>query len=195
MNIVNSLKFLDSALAILESKKSIKERYKGEIQWLKERKGFWRSNKIRIGVLGVTSSGKSTLINAVIGMELLSTAVRPTSGQLVSCQKGNKPQAIISFKSSEDVILQGDSLCLDNIEKYSDENVNRNNKENVTGITITTPNFDLGDNVLLIDSAGLDAYKLESHEKLSLETLLPTIDMCVFITTLKQTATKKLRMC
>ena len=190
---MKSTQFIDSTLDILQSKQSVSERYHGDIEWLKERKGLWGRDKIRVGVLGVTSSGKSTLINAVIGMELLSTAVRPTSGQLVSCCKGDKPEARISFKTSRDLVLQDRELRLENIRRYSDENENHKNKENVTSISISTPGFDLGDIVELIDSAGLDAYMLEAHEKLSLEILLPTIDMCIFVTTLKASSDQKTR--
>ena len=190
---MQAVKFVDSALNILKSKQSTRERYRGEEEWLMERRAIWSGNRIRVGVLGVTSSGKSTLINAVIGMELLSTAVRPTSGQLVECIKGEIPQAKISFESSGDILLQGDKLCLDEIKEYSDENYNRENKRKVKKIAISTPGFDFGDNVVLIDSAGLDAYKLENHEKLSLETLLPTIDMCIFVTTLMANSDEKSR--
>jgi len=183
--------FIDSALVIFNKRQSTFNRYAYEVDWLQQRKVKWSTNKIRIGVIGVTSSGKSTLINAILGDQLLSMAVKPSSSQLVSCSKGDKPKAIISFKNSREIILEGKQLNLENIKKYSDENENRNNKENVADIQLITPHFDLGYDVVLIDSAGLDAYKLESHEKLSLEVLLPTIDMCIFVTTLTPSSDEK----
>lgn len=185
---------IESTLSIFEAKPSTYSRYENEKNWLHIRKAKWSSNKIRIGVIGVTSSGKSTLINAILGDSLLSMAVKPSSSQLVSCSKGNHSKAIISFKNSKDLVLEGEQLSPENIKKYSDENVNKGNKENVTDIQLIAANFDLGEDVLLIDSAGLDAYKLESHEKLSLEVLLPTIDMCIFVTTLKTNSDEKTRM-
>lgn len=185
---------IESALSIFDTKASTFSRYEHEKDWLQLRKAKWSSNKIRIGVIGVTSSGKSTLINAILGDSLLSMAVKPSSSQLVSCSKGNNSKAIISFKNSKDIVLEGNQLNLENIKKYSDENVNRNNKENVTDIQLIAAGFDLGEDVVLIDSAGLDAYKLESHEKLSLEVLLPTIDMCIYVTTLKTNSDEKTRM-
>jgi len=185
--------FIDSALVILNKRESTYKRYEYEVDWLQQRKVKWSSNKIRIGVIGVTSSGKSTLINAILGDQLLSMAVKPSSSQLVSCSKGNESKAIISFKDSQEITLKGKQLNLENIKKYSDENENRYNKKNVTEIQLITPSFDLGEDVVLIDSAGLDAYKLESHEKLSLEVLLPTIDMCIFVTTLKTNSDEKTR--
>ncbi|KUO74926.1 MAG: hypothetical protein APF81_08210 [Desulfosporosinus sp. BRH_c37] len=186
-------KFIDSALEVFHKRPSTFKRYEYEVDWLEQRKVKWSNNKIRIGVIGVTSSGKSTLINAILGDQLLSMAVKPSSSQLVSCSKGDESKAIICFKNSQDITLQGKQLNLENIKKYSDENENRHNKENVSDIQLITPSFDLGDDVVLIDSAGLDAYKLENHEKLSLEILLPTIDMCIFVTTLKTNSDEKTR--
>ncbi|MFA6808736.1 MAG: dynamin family protein [Eubacteriales bacterium] len=186
-------KFIDSVLDVFRKRPSTFKRYEYEVEWLEQRKVKWSNNKIRIGVIGVTSSGKSTLINAILGDQLLSMAVKPSSSQLVSCSKGDESKAIICFKNSQDITLQGKQLNLENIKKYSDENENRHNKKNVSDIQLITPSFDLGDDVVLIDSAGLDAYKLENHEKLSLEVLLPTIDMCIFVTTLKTNSDEKTR--
>ena len=38
-----------------------------ELNWIENRKADWSSDRIRVGVIGVTSSGKSTLINAILG--------------------------------------------------------------------------------------------------------------------------------
>lgn len=191
---MKSIDFIDQALNIFRQDIYTTERYSSEINWFLRRREKWNSDKIRIGVLGVTSSGKSTLINAVLGDKLLSMAVKPSSSQLVSCFKGLNPEAEIYFEDGRPKLqLKGKSLNPDNIKKYSDESVNKGNKERVTDILLKTPRFDLGENVVLIDSAGLDAYKLETHEKLSLEVLLPTIDLCIFVTTLKTNSDAKTR--
>lgn len=58
---------------------------------------------------------------------------------------------------------------------------------------LSTPSFSFGEEILLIDSPGLDAYKLEMHEKLTLETLIPTIDVCIFVTTFKTNSDYKMK--
>lgn len=190
---MQAVKFIDSALDIMKSRQSTRGRYQGEEDWLREQKVKWSGNRVRVGLLGVTSSGKSTLINAVMGKELLSFGAAPTSGRLVECIKGEIPQAKISFEPSGDLLLRDDKLTMDEIKQYSDERYNQKNKRNVKSITISTPGFDLGDHVVLIDSAGLDAYNLETHEKLSLEIMLPTLHMCVLVTTLKSSSDEKSR--
>lgn len=190
---MKSSDFIVSALQIFQEKKSTKERYSGETDWLKERKNKWNNDKIRIGVIGVTSSGKSTLINALLGEELLATALKPASSQLVSCSKGDTRKVIISFQDEKQIIFEGNNIRKESLKKYSDERGNPENQKKVSNIEIITPRFDLDKDVILIDSAGLDAYNLESHEKLSLEVLLPTIDLCIFVTTLKTNSDAKTR--
>ena len=51
-----------------------------ELDWIENRIHDWSSDRIRVGVIGVTSSGKSTLINAVLGTDILSSAIAPSSG-------------------------------------------------------------------------------------------------------------------
>lgn len=68
---------------------------------------------------------------------------------------------------------------------YADEGENPDNKLNVSQIDISSPKFLLGDNIHIIDSPGLDACDLEIHEKITMEILLPTIDICIFLTTVK----------
>lgn len=68
-----SLELLNNIIALLSKSKNAKiiERYKGDIKWLEDRKIKWDKNKIRVGIIGITSSGKSTLINAILGKEIL----------------------------------------------------------------------------------------------------------------------------
>ena len=63
---MNSIDLIDKAIAILSSNNNLYNRYESEIKLLNQRKEQWQSDKIRIGVIGVTSSGKSTLINAIL---------------------------------------------------------------------------------------------------------------------------------
>ena len=70
-----------------------------ELDWIENRIHDWSSDRIRVGVIGVTSSGKSTLINAVLGTDILSSAIAPSSGQLVCCSYGEKPEITIRFEN------------------------------------------------------------------------------------------------
>lgn len=190
---MKEIQLIKKSLDILCSTDTLSQRYKSTIINFRKREDQWNNNKIRIGVIGVTSSGKSTMINSILGDKILSMAVKPSSSQLVSCSKSNEKMAKVFFENGKIKTLKGIRLNEKNIKKYSDENYNSNNKEQVLQLELSTPNFELGDDVILIDSPGLDAYGLENHEELTLEVLLPTIDVCIFVTTLKNNSDEKMR--
>ena len=178
---------------ILASTEQRKLRYASELNWFERWQNLWASDRIRVGVIGVTSSGKSTLINALLGDDLLSVAVRPSSSQLVSCSYAKERSAVVYFLNGEKKRV-GDTVRLkETIVQYSDENYNKRNQKQVAQLELSTPNFALGEDVLLVDSPGLDATGYEAHEKLTLETLLPTVDIVVFVTTVKSEVDKKMK--
>ena len=162
-----------------------------ELNWIENRKLDWSSDRIRVGVIGVTSSGKSTLINAILGTDILSSAIAPSSGQLVCCSYGEKPEIIIHFEDGITKKLSGKNFSQDILQEYSDERFNSKNEKGVLSIELTSPLFDFGKDVLLVDSPGLDAFGLESHERLTLESLVPTIDACIYATTMKTNSDRK----
>lgn len=179
------LNTIDKIKNILEQNEYRKKRYSKDIEWFEERKDIFKDNIIRIAIMGVTSSGKSTLVNTLLGEKILPMAIRPSSSIIITASKGERREANIYFKDKKMQVLKEDELNEESISKYADENRNPDNELNVTQIHITTPNFILEENIHIIDSPGLDAWNLENHEKLTLEILLPTIDICVFVTTVK----------
>ena len=178
---------------ILSYTEQRKQRYTSDLNWLNTWENLWKSDRIRVGVVGVTSSGKSTLINALLGDNLLSVAVRPSSSQLVSCSSAKERSATVYFLNGDKKIIGDTAQLKDLIKQYSDENYNQRNKKQVAQLELSTPNFDLGEDVLLVDSPGLDATGYEAHEKLTLETLLPTVDIVVFVTTVKSEVDRKMK--
>lgn len=182
---MESIECLNEYERLICSDLEIKNAYTDTLGWIQASRVAWTDDKIRVGVVGVTSSGKSTMINAILGMDILSSAVVPSSGQLVCCAYGEERAAVIHFLNGTQKVLKGKEFCKKNLMKYSDERENPQNILEVMSIELQTPDFELGEDVLLIDSPGLDAYGLEAHEKITLETLVPTIDICMYVTTTK----------
>ena len=87
---MNEVDIIDKLLGVLTKNENVSRRYLAEIDSLKERRRRSKENKFRLGVIGVTSSGKSTMINALLGEELLPVAAKPSSSQLVSCCKNKQ---------------------------------------------------------------------------------------------------------
>ncbi len=62
-----------------------------------------RSNLIKIAVVGVIKSGKSTLINAMIGKELVKRGAGVVTSITTRIRKGNKNRARVFLKSWDDI--------------------------------------------------------------------------------------------
>lgn len=188
----SEIEIINQVLEILRKSDRVSDRYKAKIKLLEERKERAIQNVYRMGVIGVTSSGKSTLINSLLNEDLLPSAVIPSSNQLVSCRKGDTRQGIVHFTNKkEPQILTSKNLTPQIIKKYGEEQSNPRNREKVKQIEITSPNFPFDKKLVLVDSPGLDAYGFEGHEQLTLNTMLPSIDFCLFITTCKTNSDSK----
>lgn len=64
-----------------------------------------RSNRIKVAVVGVIKSGKSTLINAVTGKEVVKRGAGVVTAVTTRIRKGPKNRATIFFKSWDDINL------------------------------------------------------------------------------------------
>lgn len=186
---------LDIILKVIETLSKdakCKVRYASELDNFLTRQRQVKSNKYRLGVIGVTSSGKSTMINSLLGECLLPAVARPSSSQLVSCYHSSKRIATIYFQDGKTKQFSGGTLNQKLLEKYGDEGINSKNRENVKQIELSTPEFPFDENIILIDSPGLDAYGYAGHEQLTMNSLLPTIDFCIFVTTCKTNSDDKM---
>ena len=138
----SEIEIINQVLEILRKSDRVSDRYKAKIKLLEERKERAIQNVYRMGVIGVTSSGKSTLINSLLNEDLLPSAVIPSSNQLVSCRKGDTRQGIVHFTNKkEPQILTSKNLTPQIIKKYGEEQSNPRNREKVKQIEITSPNF------------------------------------------------------
>ena len=187
----SELQIIEKVISILSRNAKCKDRYAPELKNFGERKGRAKYNRYRLGVIGVTSSGKSTMINSLLGEFLLPAVARPSSSQLVSCFRSKTRNATIYFENGKSQSFTNRLLTPKIIERYGDEAFNVKNKEKVKQIEISTPEFPFNENLILTDSPGLDAYGYEGHEQLTMNSLLPTIDFCIFLTTCKTNSDEK----
>lgn len=185
---MESIRCLEEYEKILSSTPQMREMYEDRLSWINARKEKWGDDKIRVGIVGDTSCGKSTLINAILGMDILSSAVVPSSGKLVNCGYGEELAITIRFEDKKTTTLKGKDICKEKLQEYSDERYNAHNEKKVSTIDYQTPDFVFDKDVILIDSPGLNAYGLEVHEKITLAEMLPTIDLCMYLTTTKATS-------
>lgn len=173
-------------IKVLSSQNTFGSYFKTDIEVFLRITENFELGQIRVGLIGVTSSGKSALINVFLGEKLLPQKVKPSSNIIVVCGYSNVKKATIFFeeetnKPPEEILTNIGKA----IEKYGDENCNPNNAQRVKEIHIGTPNFKLPNSISLIDSPGLDAYGMSSHDKITLQLALPTLDFILYVTTVK----------
>ncbi|NKQ40654.1 MAG: ATP-binding protein [Sulfurovum sp.] len=58
-----------------------------------------QDQRFGIGITGVMNAGKSTMLNALLGREILGTAVVPETANLTIIKYGDKPRAVVNFWS------------------------------------------------------------------------------------------------
>ena len=64
------------------------------------------SDVLRVAVVGVIKSGKSTLINALTGKELVKRGAGVVTSMTTRIRKGRKNRAVIHLKSWDDINLE-----------------------------------------------------------------------------------------
>lgn len=188
---LDAIALVRMVLSVLGSNQELKSLFKDEISYFEDQLKFWDNDTLRLGVIGVTSSGKSTLLNSLLGRQLLPAVAKPSSSQLVACRKGKNFSATVKFKNGTSKTFSNNNLTPQVISSYGDEQYNPHNTKGVEIIEITSPLLETDPSIIIEDSPGLDAYGLDEHEKITMNTLLPSIDFCIFVTTCKTNSDRK----
>ncbi len=78
-----------------------------------------REQKFSIGVTGVMNAGKSTMLNALLGAEILGTSVVPETANLTVIKYAKTPRAVVHFWSSAEwERIEESALTLESIEAF-----------------------------------------------------------------------------
>jgi len=81
-----------------------------------------RDEKFSIGVTGVMNAGKSTLLNALLGKEILGTSVIPETANLSIIKYAKKPSAKVNFWTKEEwANIEKSALSLENVKPFIKE--------------------------------------------------------------------------
>ena len=103
-----------------------------------------------IAVFGRVSSGKSSLLNAVLETNALPVGVTPITAVPTRITYGEKPSMRVSFAEAPAKTLEVTRLA-----EFATEQQNPGNAKRVTRITLTLPSARLRDGVTFVDTPGL----------------------------------------
>jgi GTP-binding protein EngB required for normal cell division len=113
-----------------------------------------------IGVFGRVSSGKSSLLNHLLGAEVLPVGVTPVTAFPTRVTFGAKPQAVIQFAESKPLVVE-----LAHLAEFSTEQQNPGNARHVTRIGVAVPAQRLREGVTFVDTPGLGSLATAGAEE------------------------------
>ncbi len=141
--------------------------------------------ELEVGVVGITSSGKSTFINAMMGERLLPEETRATTNLVVRCRKGVERSVTVSFRNGEHQRVSGPELTATWMANVASERLNPANERDIALLEWSSPGAALPEGLVLIDTPGLDACGFPEHSELVLRQLLPSLDIVLYVTSIR----------
>jgi len=108
---------------------------------------------INIAVIGQFKSGKSSLINSLIGENILPVDVVPATAIITQLQYSSRPELFVRFTDESTAIFP-----LSDLSKYTTEKENPNNIHKVALAQVRHPKLEFFQNVSFVDTPGLGSF-------------------------------------
>lgn len=133
-----------------------------------------RSGTFELVVLGAFKRGKSTFINALVGEEVLPSAVVPVTSVVTTLRYGEPPGAQVRFEDGH-----VEAIDLGALVEFVAESRNPENRKHVAEVTIVHPAAILRHRARLIDTPGIGS--IYGHQTRVAHEVLPRADAAVFL--------------
>ena len=114
-----------------------------------------------VPVLGSQGMGKSTLINAILGANILPNDADETTCIPVEIRYGTNEKAVVYFQSGETAKIE---LSCDSLREFVDNNENVGNEKCVSHIALETPSELLKTGLVIVDLPGVGSLTQNNHE-------------------------------
>ena len=121
--------------------------FRGSLEALVER---LEARSLDIAVFGRVSSGKSSLLNAMLGTDVLPVGVTPVTTVPTRIVQGERPRAEIDLAEGEPI-----EVGLELLGEYVSEQRNPGNEKRVRRVIAYVPSEKLGGDLALVDTPGV----------------------------------------
>lgn len=158
-----------SALLLLEALSEGQDRHS-----LTELRGRLKSRRLRVLVIGEAKRGKSTLINALLGREILPMGVTPVTAAAITIRQGRDEDMEVRFASGD-----ARRMALDALPDFGTEQGNPVNYRQVAAITVRADAPLLGRGFEIVDTPGTGS--VFAHNTNAADVALPTMDAAIFV--------------
>ncbi|GHS92718.1 hypothetical protein AGMMS50276_01220 [Synergistales bacterium] len=169
----------------LKAMSSVEELFPTRVKQIESFISYADNADLEVGVIGITSSGKSTLINALMGEQLLPEETRATTNLAIRCRKGSERKITVVMKDGTQYNRVGSELTPSWMESLSSERLNPANEKNIALLEWSSPGAALPEGLSLVDTPGLDALDFPEHSELVLRQILPTLDIALYVTSIR----------
>ncbi|MGQ9569569.1 MAG: dynamin family protein [Thermodesulfovibrionales bacterium] len=142
-----------------------------------------QNNVFNLVVLGQFKRGKTTLINALLGSEILPTAIVPLTSIATILKYGDQLKIKVFFNDGRVKEIEPE-----NLPEYVTEKGNPKNEKDVFEVIITYPSPYLRDGVRLIDTPGVGS--VFEHNTDVAYQYLPKSDAALFLLSVDQPVSK-----
>ena len=103
-----------------------------------------------ISVIGQFKRGKSSLINALLGEELLPVGIIPLTTTVTEIRRGDGFRAVVRFSDDSE-----QETNRENLPDYISEQKNPGNQKNVAEVKLWTKHISFGAGITLVDTPGV----------------------------------------
>lgn len=134
-----------------------------------------KAHKFSVGILGEFKRGKSTVINALLGREIMPSDILPTSATMNRVTYGMEPKARILMRDGSEETIEVDEL-VDYVTKLDDEKASR--AEKVEEAIVSYPCKFCQNGVDIVDTPGLND---EGRMDKIVEEVIPKLDAVIMV--------------
>ena len=127
-----------------------------------------------ISVIGQFKRGKSSLINALLGDELLPVGIIPLTTVITEIRKGDSFRAAVCFSDGDEL-----ETSRENLSNYISEQKNPGNQKNVAAVKLWTKRTPFPDGITLVDTPGVGS--VHQHNTQASHAYIEKSDAVLFL--------------
>ena len=142
------------------------------------------SKSFQIAVFGRVSSGKSSLLNHILGADVLPVGVNPITAIPTRIVYSTAPQVRISYLNGK-----SEEVTIERLHEFVSEQYNPGNSKHVTRITVGLPSERLRDGIVFVGTPGLGS--LATAGAAETMAYLPECDLAVVLVDAGSTLTEE----
>ncbi len=131
-------------------------------------------NNLEVAFFGRVSSGKSSLLNALLGTDVLPVGVNPITAVPTRLRNGDSVHARITFASG-----RNEEVSINEFRNLVSETGNPGNQHNVTHALVEVPSSRLSQGIVLVDTPGLGS--LARRGAAETMAYLPSCDLAILL--------------